>query len=34
MPLHGANWAANKEMPVGNGATVQQFFTTLGKTVR
>ena len=31
MPLQTANWEPNKEMPVGKGATVQQFFTTLGK---
>src|ERR1700756_3851902 len=31
MPLQTANWEPNKEMPVGKGATIQQFFTTLGK---
>ena len=31
MPLQTANWEPNKDMPVGKGATVQQFFTTLGK---
>jgi enoyl-[acyl-carrier protein] reductase I len=31
MPLQTANWELNKELPVGKGATVQQFFTTLGK---
>ena len=31
MPLQSANWEPNKEMPVGKGATVQQFFATLGK---
>jgi enoyl-[acyl-carrier protein] reductase I len=31
MPLQTANWEPNKEMPVGKGVTVQQFFTTLGK---
>src|SRR3954462_2891494 len=31
MPLQTANWEPNKEMPVGKGATVQQFFTILGK---
>src|ERR1700758_1161538 len=31
MPLAKVNWEPNKDMPVGKGATVQQFFTTLGK---
>jgi enoyl-[acyl-carrier protein] reductase I len=31
MPLQTANWDANKDLPVGKGATIQQFFTTLGK---
>ena len=31
MPLLKANWDSNKDLPVGKGATVQQFFTTLGK---
>lgn len=31
MPLQTANWEPNKDMPVGRGSTVQQFFTTLGK---
>jgi enoyl-[acyl-carrier protein] reductase I len=31
MPPQTANWQPNREMPVGKGATVQQFFTTLGK---
>jgi enoyl-[acyl-carrier protein] reductase I len=31
IPLQTANWEPNKEMPVGKGARVQQFFTTLGK---
>ena len=31
MPLQTANWQPNREMPVGKGATVQQFHTTLGK---
>jgi hypothetical protein len=31
MPLQTANWEPNKDMPVGKGATIQQFFTTLGK---
>jgi enoyl-[acyl-carrier protein] reductase I len=31
MPLQTANWEANKDLPVGKGATIQQFFTTLGK---
>src|SRR5438045_8074504 len=31
MPLQTANWESNKEVPVGKGATVQQFVTTLGK---
>src|ERR1700740_3527159 len=31
MPLQSANWEPNKDMPVGKGSTVQQFFTTLGK---
>lgn len=31
MPLQTADWEPNKEMPVGKGATVQQFLTTLGK---
>jgi enoyl-[acyl-carrier protein] reductase I len=30
MPLQTANWEPNREMPAGK-ATVQQFFTTLGK---
>ena len=30
MALQTANWEPNKEMPVGKGATVQQFFTTIG----
>lgn len=31
MPLRIANWEPNKDMPVGKGSTVQQFFATLGK---
>jgi enoyl-[acyl-carrier protein] reductase I len=31
MPLQSTNWEPNREMPLGKGATVQQFFTTLGK---
>ena len=31
MPLQTANWDTNKDLPVGKGATIQQFFTTLGK---
>src|SRR4051812_36777375 len=31
MPLQTANWEPNKEMPIGKGATVQQFLATLGK---
>jgi enoyl-[acyl-carrier protein] reductase I len=31
MPLAKVNWEPNKDMPVGKGATIQQFFTTLGK---
>ena len=31
MPLRSTDWEPNKEMPVGKGATVQQFFTVLGK---
>ena len=31
MPLQTANWEPNKDLPVGKGATIQQFFTTLGK---
>jgi enoyl-[acyl-carrier protein] reductase I len=31
MPLQTANWEPNNDMPVGKGATVQQFFTTFGK---
>jgi enoyl-[acyl-carrier protein] reductase I len=31
MPLQTANWEPNKDMPVGKGSTVQQFFATLGK---
>jgi len=31
MPLQTASWEPNKDMPTGKGATVQQFFTTLGK---
>lgn len=31
MPLQTANWDANKDLPVGKGATIQQFYTTLGK---
>ena len=31
MPLQTANWDSNKDLPVGKGATIQQFFTTLGK---
>ena len=31
MPLQTARWEPNKELAVGKGATVQQFFTTLGK---
>jgi hypothetical protein len=32
VPLQTANWQPNKEMPVGKRATVQQFFTTVGKS--
>jgi enoyl-[acyl-carrier protein] reductase I len=31
MPLQTADWEPNKDMPVGKGSTVQQFFTTQGK---
>jgi enoyl-[acyl-carrier protein] reductase I len=31
MPSHATNWEANKDFPVGKGATVQQFFATVGK---
>src|ERR1700746_3007103 len=31
MPLQTANWDTDKNLPVGKGATSQQFFTTLGK---
>ena len=30
MPLQTANWDSNKDLPVGKGATIQQFSTTLG----
>jgi enoyl-[acyl-carrier protein] reductase I len=30
MPLQTANWEPNNEMPIGKGATVQQFLATLG----
>jgi len=29
MPLAKVNWEPNKDMPVGKGATIQQFFTTV-----
>jgi enoyl-[acyl-carrier protein] reductase I len=31
MPLRTADWAPNKDLPVGKGATLQQFFATVGK---
>src|ERR1700752_5044775 len=31
MPLRTADWEPNKDLPLGKGATVQQFFATLGK---
>lgn len=31
MPLQTASWEPNKELPVGKGSTLQQFFTVLGK---
>src|SRR3954453_20864319 len=31
MPLRIVNWEPNRDMPVGKGSTVQQFFATLGK---
>jgi enoyl-[acyl-carrier protein] reductase I len=30
MPLQTANWESNKDLPVGKGATIQQFLTILG----
>ena len=30
MPLQSATWEPDKQMPVGKGATVEQFFTTFG----
>ena len=30
MPPHAISWEPNKDFPVGRGATVQQFFTTVG----
>ena len=31
MPLRSVDWEANKDLPVGKGATVQQFLATVGK---
>jgi len=31
MPLRTADWEPNKDLPVGKGATIQQFFATVGK---
>ena len=31
MPPGAANWEANQDLPVGKGATVQQFLATVGK---
>ena len=31
MPLGTADWEPNKDLPVGKGATIQQFFATVGK---
>jgi enoyl-[acyl-carrier protein] reductase I len=31
MPLRAADWEPNKDLPVGKGATIQQFFATVGK---
>src|SRR5882672_12330254 len=31
MPLRTADWEPNKDLPVGKGATLQQFFATVGK---
>lgn len=31
MPINSATWEPNKDMPVGKGATVQQFFASVGK---
>jgi enoyl-[acyl-carrier protein] reductase I len=31
MPLPSTNWEANKDLPVGKGATVQQFLASVGK---
>ena len=31
MPVNSATWEPNKDMPVGKGATVQQFLATVGK---
>jgi enoyl-[acyl-carrier protein] reductase I len=31
MPLRTADWEPNKNLPVGKGATIQQFFATVGK---
>jgi hypothetical protein len=30
MQLSAVDWEANKDLPVGKGATVQQFFATVG----
>ena len=31
MPLRIADWEANRDLPVGKGASIQQFFATVGK---
>src|ERR1700739_3420890 len=31
MPLRKADWEPNKDLPVGKGATIQQFFANVGK---
>ena len=31
MPLNSTTWEPNRDMPVGKGATVQQFFASVGK---
>ncbi len=31
MPLHSTSWEANRDLPVGKGATVQQFLASAGK---